>query len=213
MLKFLMEASKSLTLHNLQEKLSNIGITENLDTIKDDIEGIINIGINIKYESKGYKLYDSINEFIIPKFNIKETKKSDISDTKDKLRTKLKYISHEYLSLVDLSFDSKQNRLFEIKTMDLLINEYGFNGVHLGGSRKPDGIIYTNNLKSNYGVIVDTKAYSKGYNLPISQADEMERYVRENITDRKSTRLNSSHANISYAVFCLKKKKTTDYSY
>src|SRR5947209_15304883 len=28
--------------------------------------------------------------------------------------------------------------------------------------------------------------------------------------DRKSTRLNSSHANISYAVFCLKKKKTTN---
>src|SRR3712207_8047647 len=30
--------------------------------------------------------------------------------------------------------------------------------------------------------------------------------------DRKSTRLNSSHANISYAVFCLKKKKTTTLS-
>src|SRR3712207_8779283 len=29
-------------------------------------------------------------------------------------------------------------------------------------------------------------------------------------TDRKSTRLNSSHANISYAVFCLKKKNTRD---
>src|SRR3712207_7851821 len=28
------------------------------------------------------------------------------------------------------------------------------------------------------------------------------------ISDRKSTRLNSSHANISYAVFCLKKKTT-----
>src|SRR5438445_10930253 len=28
-----------------------------------------------------------------------------------------------------------------------------------------------------------------------------------NVRDRKSTRLNSSHANISYAVFCLKKKK------
>src|SRR2546430_9427251 len=27
--------------------------------------------------------------------------------------------------------------------------------------------------------------------------------------DRKSTRLNSSHSQISYAVFCLKKKKTT----
>src|SRR5438445_9623529 len=30
-------------------------------------------------------------------------------------------------------------------------------------------------------------------------------------TDRKSTRLNSSHANISYAVFCLKKKKKKNY--
>src|SRR5438876_1817835 len=28
------------------------------------------------------------------------------------------------------------------------------------------------------------------------------------LTDRKSTRLNSSHPSISYAVFCLKKKKT-----
>src|SRR3712207_7950925 len=30
--------------------------------------------------------------------------------------------------------------------------------------------------------------------------------------DRKSTRLNSSHANISYAVFCLKKKEKKDIS-
>src|SRR3712207_6876597 len=29
------------------------------------------------------------------------------------------------------------------------------------------------------------------------------------LADRKSTRLNSSHANISYAVFCLKKKTST----
>src|SRR3712207_7043551 len=32
------------------------------------------------------------------------------------------------------------------------------------------------------------------------------------VTDRKSTRLNSSHANISYAVFCLKKKKKINIS-
>src|SRR3712207_7283800 len=31
-------------------------------------------------------------------------------------------------------------------------------------------------------------------------------YVGVKLLDRKSTRLNSSHANISYAVFCLKKK-------
>src|SRR3712207_8836445 len=35
---------------------------------------------------------------------------------------------------------------------------------------------------------------------------------RDRPGDRKSTRLNSSHANISYAVFCLKKKKSLIFS-
>src|SRR3712207_7383464 len=36
--------------------------------------------------------------------------------------------------------------------------------------------------------------------------DKLEVADRTSAVDRKSTRLNSSHANISYAVFCLKKK-------
>src|SRR3712207_8767151 len=40
-------------------------------------------------------------------------------------------------------------------------------------------------------------------------ADALDDGAGELELDRKSTRLNSSHANISYAVFCLKKKKTT----
>src|SRR3712207_8741531 len=41
------------------------------------------------------------------------------------------------------------------------------------------------------------------------EAERAERVFEEGLAvgDRKSTRLNSSHANISYAVFCLKKKK------
>src|SRR2546421_5232113 len=34
----------------------------------------------------------------------------------------------------------------------------------------------------------------------------------EQVTDRKSTRLNSSHDQISYAVFCLKKKKIQNHT-
>src|SRR3712207_6982812 len=37
---------------------------------------------------------------------------------------------------------------------------------------------------------------------------DLGRHAGDEQLDRKSTRLNSSHANISYAVFCLKKKKT-----
>src|SRR5437667_4051919 len=40
--------------------------------------------------------------------------------------------------------------------------------------------------------------------------DDLERQVRVLERDRKSTRLNSSHITISYAVFCLKKKKRRD---
>src|SRR3712207_8214149 len=49
----------------------------------------------------------------------------------------------------------------------------------------------------------DTVVYSKygGTEITIEGEDLL-------ILDRKSTRLNSSHANISYAVFCLKKKNT-----
>src|SRR5699024_11751422 len=43
---------------------------------------------------------------------------------------------------------------------------------------------------------------------PISVCD----WDEAGLTDRKSTRLNSSHVSISYAVFCLKNKKTTNSS-
>src|SRR3712207_8930665 len=47
-----------------------------------------------------------------------------------------------------------------------------------------------------------------GEPLPFTQDDvRLDGHAIEARLDRKSTRLNSSHANISYAVFCLKKKK------
>src|SRR5947209_15705938 len=47
------------------------------------------------------------------------------------------------------------------------------------------------------------------YEPPTKVEEEMTRLALRDASfiDRKSTRLNSSHANISYAVFCLKKKK------
>jgi len=179
-LKILIESNKVLTLEDIKGKLKLASINESINTIKDDINGLINTGINIKSETTGYKIYDSINDFIIPKTGDTEGIKSNISLLKDELRGQISHISHDYLSLIDLAFDSKQNRLFEMKVLELLVNEYGFKGRHLGGSRKPDGIVYSTTLEDNFGIIVDTKAYSEGYSLPISQADEMERYVREN---------------------------------
>src|SRR2546430_5344667 len=58
----------------------------------------------------------------------------------------------------------------------------------------------------NYKTAVDA--------LPVLQQKEVialfDKYKVLSPRDRKSTRLNSSHSQISYAVFCLKKKKNND---
>src|SRR3712207_8206430 len=48
--------------------------------------------------------------------------------------------------------------------------------------------------------------HARGHPVPGQEPDPLLR--GDAPLDRKSTRLNSSHANISYAVFCLKKKKS-----
>ena len=177
-IKNLIECNSGLTLEEIRDRLEIQAISELFTVVKDDLDGLINIGLNIEKIGEKYYFNDEINDFIIP--IIENSEKSEFTQEKDNLREKLDTLSHEYLSLVDLAFDSQQNRLFEMKTVELLTKECNYKGVHLGGSRKPDGIIYTENSTDNYGVIIDTKAYSNGYNLPISQVDEMVRYVEEN---------------------------------
>ncbi len=189
-LKIIANSTSMITIDKIQELLKDRGLDENIETIKDDINGLINIGLNIDIKSTGYILKDTINDFFIPIINIEEANKSRLEDLKSELRTQLKNIPHQYLDLIEIAYNPKQNRLFEMKVMDLFINEYGYDGSHLGGSRRPDGSIYTKGLANDYGIIVDTKAYKDGYNLPIGQADEMERYVRENITRSESVNPN-----------------------
>src|SRR3712207_8809641 len=53
----------------------------------------------------------------------------------------------------------------------------------------------------------------KSYNLGGENNKQLQKSINDTteLLDRKSTRLNSSHANISYAVFCLKKKRYSNY--
>src|SRR3712207_7829326 len=55
--------------------------------------------------------------------------------------------------------------------------------------------------------LVDVEWGQRGQMFPV--AIRVEAWDRVGLLDRKSTRLNSSHANISYAVFCLKKNKSS----
>ncbi|WP_407401115.1 restriction endonuclease FokI C-terminal domain-containing protein [Sodaliphilus sp.] len=158
-------------------------IEEKWTTIKDDMSGLINIGMDIEHDGKCYKLNDKI-EKLIP---YQEKIAKDITDAviaKDRARLRLQHIDHKYLTLIDYAFSGKNKCTdFEVYTIDLLVNELAFNGIHLGGTRKPDGIFY----HGNNGVIIDNKAYSKGFTITRGMADEMTRYVQEN-NDRNPER-------------------------
>ncbi|MFI3326842.1 MAG: restriction endonuclease FokI C-terminal domain-containing protein [Clostridia bacterium] len=179
-LKFISENNSQIRFCELLEKLCEVNFNETIDTIKSDVNGLINLGLNISLSETTCKWNDKINDFTLPL--AQRLTRSTLTEIKEELRPLITHISHEYLSLIDLAYDSSQNRLFEMKTLELLLEECDYKGLHLGGSRKPDGVIYSDSMNENYGIIIDTKAYSNGYSLPISQADEMERYIRENDT-------------------------------
>src|SRR5688500_19896709 len=72
---------------------------------------------------------------------------------------------------------------------------------------------YTTLFRSN-AIVSGVKVSASVALLCVSSSSRAETKSRtrcSNSSDRKSTRLNSSHLVISYAVFCLKKKKKTQY--
>src|SRR3712207_6931688 len=68
--------------------------------------------------------------------------------------------------------------------------------------RSPDG----RDLGVDYSNVGTIRGPARAIDDMPSENENVEGHGRSTRTDRKSTRLNSSHANISYAVFCLKKK-------
>lgn len=174
-------AKKSCSLQALHHLLADEGFSESEATIVNDLKGLEQIGLNVQQEQNGYFLQDTIQNITIPNLPTKETVKDDIQELIDQCRERLEHVSHEYLVLIELSFSSKQSRVFEMQTVDLLVEQCGFNGFHLGGANQPDGLIFTQELSEDYGVIIDTKAYQKSFNIPASERRKMIQYVNENV--------------------------------
>ena len=185
-IKYIGGANKR-TINQILAHLQSKGLEVNVATIKDDIKGLINIGLNIQSQVDSYHLLDDILKLQIINNHVTIAEAHcEQSVIKERVREKLNYIDHKYLTLVDYSFQGKDNREFEIFTIELFTNELEFVGKHLGGTRKPDGIISHNQR----GVIIDNKAYSKGFTISRHMADEMIRYVQENDVRREERNSN-----------------------
>lgn len=172
------------TLEEVKAHLATLGLEEDVGTIADDVKGLVNIGLNVSKNGNKYKIMDTIIGLGIPNKAKNAIEKSNLSALKDEIRKQLAHVDHKYLVLIDLGFDGNADRVFEIETADLLTSELDFKGGRLGDTRKPDVCVY----HDKNGLIIDNKAYSKGYTLPIKQADEMARYLEEN--QKRSKKLN-----------------------
>src|SRR3989449_2216331 len=76
------------------------------------------------------------------------------------------------------------------------------------GDPNPDLSIY-NRIGDLYLKVKDPAQAADFYDRAVDRYAELGFHNNAIAIDRKSTRLNSSHGYISYAVFCLKKKKIT----
>src|SRR5690606_39580568 len=84
----------------------------------------------------------------------------------------------------------------------------GVGGVLPGFSAKSYGRILGANEKLNVGVMgVNARGKALANNFAMQPNAVIRHLCDVDRRDRKSTRLNSSHVKISYAVFCLKKKR------
>src|SRR5690606_4493932 len=97
---------------------------------------------------------------------------------------RLRYPSEVMPANVTLLYPNRHNILARLEQADLLIG-----AVLLPGAKAPNLVRREDLKRMKQGAVVVDVAVDQG-----------------DVQDRKSTRLNSSHVKISYAVFCLKKK-------
>ena len=189
-LKFLERKSGFVSPEKITEYLVGEGLEVNTATVKNDLKGLKGIGISFDYSDslnnygdiKLASILEGLNEsdFAV----ITELQANALLEKrKQALRDELFNIDAKHIELVELAYDANQNRLFESKIIDVINDtQSAFGGKWLGGARKPDGVLWNNFYFVGgdcLGVILDAKAYSKGYALDIGQADQMYRYIEE----------------------------------
>ncbi len=160
------------------------------ETIIDDINNLKRIGLDISFKNDKYKLRDSIELLEIPNdLKNKIITPTILEEKKQILREELTHLKHEYLDLLDLSIGGKPSSiLFEIRIVELL-NEI-IVAKHLAGGNRPEIVAYYPSLNPINSIIIDSKAYSKGFSIPATERDKMIRYIDE--YNRKDKNLNSN---------------------
>lgn len=147
-----------------------------------DLKGLNKCGITINEDSnQSYSLTSKICDFIIPTDqNAPEIQDKKLEQLKEQYLTLLPSLDPDYVELIEISRDRNQCLIFEAKVVEIFNKEYNLQSVHLGGASKPDGLSKFKDDSTDFGLIIDSKAYKDGYPLGASEKDKMVRYITEN---------------------------------
>lgn len=180
------------TPHQIQTHLEDRGFNNtSINIIKYDIHNFTRIGLNVLSNRQNqFRISDNIINLQIPTLAIPQLVPSYITQTKLRLSTLINYIDHSYFDLIDLGFDGRQNRLYELRIVELLNLISSLRALHLSGGNRPEIIAYSPDVNPINGVIMDSKSYSSGFNIPNSERDKMVRYIHE--YNQKNPNLNSN---------------------
>lgn len=165
---------RTLSVPKICEFLARKDMVVSENSVIADLGGLENIGLNIKHlAGSKYKCADTVRGVEIPQ--PPAVPEDEILQKMEKCREKLMHIPRSYVELVQMGFEKRHSVMFEIKIMELLTEWCGYQGRHLGGPSRPDGVAY----HDKHGLIIDTKSYKDGFNIPVAERDKMMRYVGE----------------------------------
>lgn len=165
---------KPLSIDEIKRHLASENMQSGESAIRADLDGLNNTGLSIEKLPDGrFCCRDNIRGLRIPR---REAPTDDsIRQLMEECGERLHNIPRDFLVLVEMAFNKKRSRMFEIKIVELLTQHCNFSGRHLGGGSRPDGAVYC----KDYGVIIDAKSYADGFRISATERDKMSRYVYE----------------------------------
>lgn len=180
------------TIEAVSDFLNKYGLFNGKGVLKADLRGLVRFGLRLKYDDTKVVFQDSINDFELPQLNItNELKDQHLESIKNTLLNTLTEIDPSDIELVEMAWGKSATRsqntldatLFESKTVEIFKKYFKLDGDHLGHANKPDGVVYYGNT---FGILLDTKAYSNGYSIPVDQQREMVDYIKDVIKKDES---------------------------
>lgn len=184
--------SRTTPLSAIGEALREQGFIHGDEVFAKDIKGLHCSGLTIEQHHEGgekhYRLTAHVPLLTVPAATYAPLNDAQLEQEKEQLLSQLHHLDPDWVELIEISRDGKQNALFEAKVTELLSTHYGLEAIHLGGPSKPDCVGFFQGAQDAFGIVVDMKAYKEGFPFSASEKDKMVRYMTDN--QRRSAALN-----------------------